>query len=600
MTFFVTFCKKTSARTGNILFQYLCCKRISIDYGHVFIPIEEIHEDHDNKSIVLYEDDIKKLFEENIIPNNFFNSNIILDGYFQYGHYYTEKRDIILYTIYNSDDYWFSPNGTKQYIYDFLKKSHNIDFKDGDIVVSLRLDDFIQLPCPTSDIVSPTYYTDIIENRHIWRTCSLSNKIYIVCDTIHHDWEHKYIEFFKKWDFVLLQEDLLHDCSLMRDAPILIHSNSTLCWITSFFSNKPKIRFIPQTGFYKGQMLGKISDNDVVKKISPLLHNDVYNLNYEEWLRKELVPLPYCIPDELIIDFDVAIKKKHIIISDLLPGSQFSYRFGPNDENDYKNMYQESFFAITQKKGGWDCLRHYEIMANGCIPIFRELENCPDKTLVSFPKELIKDANRNLLPFYKDKRGLYDIYLKKMIEHIKTHCSASACIKYFMNHIQNPQLKNVLLIRGDIGVNYTRETFWIGMKRFIQEKGGVAIEYPKIDYLYDNYQGNNENLYGNGFTYSRKIKDDNINLNQDSVIEKIRSRFWDLIIYGKVGPDELYEGTIPNMPLWEHVTSNYGRNQIVFLYGGDECIDMTYNNRYSSHIKFHSKYAKCFIREFKG
>ena len=43
------------------------------------------------------------------------------------------------------------------------------------------------------------------------------------------------------------------------------------------------------------------------------------------------------------------------------------------------------------KKGGWDCLRHYEIMMNGCIPIFEGLIDCPQLTLTTLPKsELLK------------------------------------------------------------------------------------------------------------------------------------------------------------------------------------------------------------------
>ena len=65
-----------------------------------------------------------------------------------------------------------------------------------------------------------------------------NSKLYIVCDKIKYDWEIKYIEYFKKWNPILLQEDLIHDIALIRDSNILIHSNSTLCWIISFLSNK--------------------------------------------------------------------------------------------------------------------------------------------------------------------------------------------------------------------------------------------------------------------------------------------------------------------------------------------------------------------------
>ena len=64
-----------------------------------------------------------------------------------------------------------------------------------------------------------------------------------------------------------------------------------------------------------------------------------------------------------------------------------------DNEEDYYAMYQNSKFALTSKKGGWDTLRHYEIMANGTIPIFVDIENCPKHTLWNFPKDLCKEAN---------------------------------------------------------------------------------------------------------------------------------------------------------------------------------------------------------------
>ena len=66
-----------------------------------------------------------------------------------------------------------------------------------------------------------------------------------------------------------------------------------------------------------------------------------------------------------------------------------------------------------------------------------------------------------------------------------------------------------------------------------------------------------------------------------------------------MGPDESFEGSHPNMPLWEHVFKRYGKHEIVFLYGGDECIDITYDNRYKKHIMYHSQFANCYVRELQ-
>jgi hypothetical protein len=62
-------------------------------------------------------------------------------------------------------------------------------------------------------------------------------------------------------------------------------------------------------------------------------------------------------------------------------GSNFSYK-GSNtyafvSESDYYNDLQKSRFGVTTKRAGWDCLRHYELAANGCVLCFRDLDLKP-------------------------------------------------------------------------------------------------------------------------------------------------------------------------------------------------------------------------------
>jgi hypothetical protein len=184
------------------------------------------------------------------------------------------------------------------------------------------------------------------------------------------------------------------------------------------------------------------------------------------------------------------------------------------------------------------------------------------------------------------------------MEWFRQKCSCSVNANYLLNRVStnNKPLRNFLLIRGNCGVNYTRETIWIGLKRFSQKEGGIAIEFPSIRYLYQNSE--ETHLYGNGMTYSKRIAEDLVeDTTEEYVSDKIKSHFWDLIIYGKVGPDEEAEGSLPHLPLWNLVFKNYSKNQIVFLYGGDGCQDMNSRNKYSEHLLYHSNFANCFVRE---
>ena len=104
-----------------------------------------------------------------------------------------------------------------------------------------------------------------------------------------------------------------------------------------------------------------------------------------------------------------------------------------------------------------------------------------------------------------------------------------------------------------------------------------------------------------GYCYGRKLVktlDKEINvLSTDDIKSTITSHYWDYIIFSKVGPDEGHLGTIPHMPYWDVVISNYNKDEIVFLYGGDEQFNLTTNNHYSAHLRHHSNFGKCFVRE---
>lgn len=116
----------------------------------------------------------------------------------------------------------------------------------------------------------------------------------------------------------------------------------------------------------------------------------IHNLWYQvipAWLSKyipapkNLHPISFAIPSEKIVQ-ELPVKTKlfpkHIVdpeVASQTPGSLTSYVF--DAEADYYKDLQVSKFGITTKRSGWDCLRHYEIAANGCVPCFRDLDEKP-------------------------------------------------------------------------------------------------------------------------------------------------------------------------------------------------------------------------------
>ena len=96
----------------------------------------------------------------------------------------------------------------------------------------------------------------------------------------------------------------------------------------------------------------------------------------------KVLPFSFSIPAEKIRPSDLARKKKRLATHCVDPevaaafGLHTSYAFA--SEEAYYDDLAISRFAVTTKRGGWDCLRHYEIAAAGSLPCIRQLETKPD------------------------------------------------------------------------------------------------------------------------------------------------------------------------------------------------------------------------------
>jgi hypothetical protein len=103
-----------------------------------------------------------------------------------------------------------------------------------------------------------------------------------------------------------------------------------------------------------------------------------------EDLPKKVYPISFSIPTCKVTKNKNIKKQRYIATCN--PFDKSTYIF--TDETKYYNDYTDSFFGITSKKAGWDCLRHYEILANYCMPLFVDVQHCPNNTMVDYPKAL--------------------------------------------------------------------------------------------------------------------------------------------------------------------------------------------------------------------
>ncbi len=167
--------------------------------------------------------------------------------------------------------------------------------------------------------------------------------------------------------------------------------------------------------------------------------------------KSNLSPISFAVPKEKVLK---DINEKPInLLAPLIPGRLSTYIY--EDEKTYYNMYANSIFGITNKKLGWDTLRHYEILMNGCIPLFLNIKDCPKLTLTTLPKDRLLNIYNNfhqILQFYSPFK-IYKkkfLYIKKIFSYIPNMFKNKSASTFLRDNSKVLEIKNELL-------NYTRQ-----------------------------------------------------------------------------------------------------------------------------------------------
>jgi hypothetical protein len=292
---------------------------------------------------------------------------------------------------------------------------------------------------------------------------------------------------------------------------------------------------------------------------------------------ESLQPLPigFSMPESKIVD-DVPEKDQDFAY--IIPGDLSTYIY--ERESDYYKDYQRSYFALTRKKAGWDCLRHYEILANGCIPYFIDLDQCDENTMSFLPKELIKEAmhlegvSLMHIDHQKFDRAKYHEILEKLLTYTREHLTTKQIASYILKSVNYSGEGKILYLSQDINPDYLRCLVLEGFKELLNDR---IVDIPKIPHIYKNYPQDILNLYGRGMTYTKLIED--LPVNRENIEQRIAGREFDLIIYGSV-----HRG----LPYYDLVVKTYEPDRIVYLCGED------------AHRCQFSHLHNLFLREFEA
>ena len=258
--------------------------------------------------------------------------------------------------------------------------------------------------------------------------------------------------------------------------------------------------------------------------------------------RMPVYPISFSIPESKLVS---SVPSKTKRFAHIVPGDLSTYIF--DDEASYSADYQSSVFGRTQKKAGWDCLRHYEILANGCIPWVPDLDQCPSGTMTHFPKDLVRTAMASESP---------DGFLPTLLAYTRTHLTCRAMAQYVFDTVGCPHPRRVLFLGSRSDPDYLRCLTLIGMKQIL---GDRCVESVHVPHIYDDYP-TPETLYGKGFSYTRILP---VSAKPPPVtMDEVRSHAFDLVVYGSV-----HRG----LPYLDEVQRAYRPSEIVFLCGEDIC-----------------------------
>jgi hypothetical protein len=145
--------------------------------------------------------------------------------------------------------------------------------------------------------------------------------------------------------------------------------------------------------------------------------------------RKGLYPVSFSIPEEKIISSPVEKDRKFATV---VPGDTSTYIFF--NESEYYHDYARSYFGITTKKMGWDCMRHYEILGSYCMPYFMDVKKCPPLTMVNFPKDLCLQANKMIETDTVNDDQYFEI-LNRAFQQLKDHLTTRKVAEYMLSKV---------------------------------------------------------------------------------------------------------------------------------------------------------------------
>jgi hypothetical protein len=357
---------------------------------------------------------------------------------------------------------------------------------------------------------------------------------------------------------VVAERNAIRDSQILKPPVDVVYLNTNRDYCCLYSQLKHWYPFVKGQGFLAGNHWGYPEIVRVLDRFAAEQGLVVVSQG-EQWQFREAtkpIPIQFSIPACKVVG---EIPGKDRDFAYIHPDFRETYVY--DNEADYYRDYQRSYYGVTHKKSGWDCLRHYEILANGCIPYFTDLDECDEDTMYFLPRDLIREG-MNLpgvsylkIDHKKFDRKRYREIVEKLLEHTRKFLTCEQMATYVLEKLNYSGAGKVLYLTNSEGADYLRCLTLIGLKLVLGEKLVDAVKPPHI---YKNYSGDLRQLYGKGMTYSKVVED--LAVDRENIEERIRNKEFELIIYGSI-----HRG----FPLHQLVLENYNSEKVAYFCGED-------------------------------
>jgi GR25 family glycosyltransferase involved in LPS biosynthesis len=415
------------------------------------------------------------------LPNN---SNIFLEGYFQYDQIYLQNKSYILeFTEENKNIHEITTENerylTKYIIDDMLLDS----LKIYENVIHIRLGDFNGRP----DFIESEYLLRLFDN--IKDTFYKKTAIVIEMPTSEEDIKYlnTILEWFKENNIpvpIVESNDMLTDYNIMKQAKIIISSMSTLCWAAAYFSKSLEKIYMPNYNFFD------IEDRKNGYFKTPIKNTILYDVKTTKFTDIKVVILT-------LEKYSHRINKMYNLINKLSKiGLQCSLFYGVNGEDiQIVKMEHPQLYRLEHKNES----KYYDfsIRVNGNIMKRGEL-GCA-WSHINIYKSLLKEKHVDKYLIFED-----DVEMVESLEYFYS-CLVNIPMDFDICHVSKSDW-NPFIFNTKINEfwNTIHKNYFNRLTGYIVSKNGAekilhytkhSINIPADDLLSDMHLSNKLNVY---------------------------------------------------------------------------------------------------------